>query len=212
MSGNKLAIGAVAALAALSTLNRRGSRNQFSQIRDMIERSADTPLAADTILQAFELAEALGIPRYKINLSKLSFGNADILDDGYFMTLQGQNFCGIRFDGSFFEEPDFSRSNFSGASLLDVEMWGANMDEVDFSGANLRGAYFSTGSSFRGASFCGAKTDGMSIVHSDLSGADFSGAAGLAEAQIVECKWNQDTIWPPGFKMHFGLTPRMSRD
>jgi uncharacterized protein YjbI with pentapeptide repeats len=201
MSGDKLAIGAVAALAALSTLKRRGSRNKFSQIRDMIDRSSETPFAADTILQAFELAESLDIPRYKINLSKLSFGNADREDDGYFMTLQGQNFCGIRFDGSFFEEPDFSRSNFSGASLVDVEMWGANMHEVNFSGANLRGAkFFSYGSSFRGASFCGAKTDGMRIVHSDLSGADFSGAAGLAHAKIVECKWNKDTIWPPGFK------------
>jgi hypothetical protein len=131
MSGDKLALGAVAALAALSTLKRRGSRavppEWNEEIRELVE-SGDP----DNIQQAIELNKMFAEGDDEVEgLAGIDLSGAD---------LSGFNFSNMDLRGTNLRDTKLVGTNFMNADLRNADLSYANLTYAYLGGANLLGA------------------------------------------------------------------------
>jgi uncharacterized protein YjbI with pentapeptide repeats len=129
---------------------------------------------------------------------------------------------GLIADESFFNSPDFTDADLSGADFRN-----ADFDSAQFIGADLRGANFAgaslrgfdgpaaslaranlTGASLHGANLMGIKLndatlDGADLTNAELGAADLRGAsfkdAILSGADFATALYDGRTNWPAGF-------------
>jgi hypothetical protein len=131
MSGDKLALGAVAALAALSTLKRRGSRSVppewNEEIRELVE-SGDP----DNIQQAIELNKMFAEGDDEVEgLAGIDLSGAD---------LSGFDFTNMDLRGTNLRDTKLVGTNFMNADLRNADLSYANLTYAYLGGANLLGA------------------------------------------------------------------------
>ena len=127
MTGDKLAIGAVAALALAGLAKRRGSRGEYTeQFADLV-RSGDIDYAK-------ELASVAGVP---LDLSGANLRWADLSG----ANLTDVNLSGADLNGAYLGGADLSGANLSGASLTFAELRDANLTGANLSGADLSHAW-----------------------------------------------------------------------
>ena len=136
MSGDKLALGAVAALAALGLAKRRGSRGQYTdQFADLIR--------AGDIDYAKELASVAGVPLDLSNadLTGASLSGANLTDANlHEADLRHADLDGASLSGANLIGANLSRAHLTGSDLSRANLWGADLRGADLTGADLRGA------------------------------------------------------------------------
>ena len=172
MTGDKLALGSVAALAALGLAKRRGGRNLPPGAKEKLIELTQ----AGHVDQAIALSEALGAPLdlSGAKLMKLEMNNVD---------LSGANLSGADLRASGLNGANLSGANLIGSDLSWAQLWRANLRGADLSGANL------TQVNLSGADLAGA----------DLSGAYLAGA-NLIWADLTDITHDEMTMWPMGFR------------
>lgn len=124
----------------------------------------------------------------------------------------------------------WTRLNFDGADMTDVNMSSIQGENISLIGANLSGADLSQSiwffgnfqrtqlrgtdmsqtdlsgacmewANFEGVDLMHANVEGAHFHHAHLRGADFSKAVGLTHEQIEEAHcWDDTTSWPEGFQ------------
>jgi uncharacterized protein YjbI with pentapeptide repeats len=107
--------------------------------------------------------------------------------------LRGVDLTGARLDhidlrGRRLSGLDLSRASLRHAQLTGADLSASRLDFADLSGATLKRANL-TGASMLETMLWGA----------DLSGADLSGSRQLIMAGLRRARFDQTTLWPPGF-------------
>ena len=114
MSGDKLALGAVAALAALGLAKRRGSRGQYTeQFADLV-RSGDIDYAK-------ELASVAGVP---LDLSNANLSGANLIDANLSDAVLTQaDLRGAKLTGAILRDADLNDASLTNAKLINAEIF-----------------------------------------------------------------------------------------
>jgi hypothetical protein len=137
-------------------------------------------------------------------LRRHDFTNGKLAD----VSLGNQDLEGSQFDGANLKSANFGGSQLNGASFANAQMSAAHLagskcPDASFEGAvltkcNLRNA------SFRRCNFQKADLSNSDFSFSDLGGADFTGAK-LADVEFFRTKFDEKTVFPPGFTVPEGL-------
>jgi len=128
-----LAIGDVAALAAVAELSKRGSRSKLSES----EKARIVELVrAGRVDEARELSKSLGQER-------LDLADADLTGAHLrWAKLSGANLSGANLTGATLQEADLTGANLYRADLSDAQLYQANLSEANLTGADLTRAKF----------------------------------------------------------------------
>jgi hypothetical protein len=119
----------------------------------------------------------------------------------------GASLEGANLSAAHLERSNLRRANLRQASLVGTQLQGANLSQghleaaslvwADLEGANLKYAHL------QDASLSGAYLKNADLTGAYLHGADLASEAGnavLAEANLTRVRYDDDTIWPEGFR------------
>ena len=130
MTGDKLALGAVAALALAGLAKRRGSR----ALPSGGEKRLVELVNAGHVDQARELCEALGVP--------LDLSGGRLVGDFSYIDLSNAVLTGVNFTGSILDGANLRGADLRGACIgLGTTMWGADLTGADLSDADVFGVF-----------------------------------------------------------------------
>jgi uncharacterized protein YjbI with pentapeptide repeats len=137
-------------------------------------------------------------------LRKHDFTNAKLAG----VNLERQDLGGCIFDGANLKKAHLSKAELKAASFRTADLSGADLErskcsDVSFEGATLTKCNLRV-TSFRRCNFQQADLSGSDLTCSDLRGADFSNAT-LDAVQFSETRFDEQTIFPPGFAPPKGL-------
>jgi uncharacterized protein YjbI with pentapeptide repeats len=113
-------------------------------------------------------------------------------------TFEGANLTGASFGNTQLKGAIFSKADLSGANLAGCSPADASFESADLTKCNLRAA------NFLRCNFRNAVLSNSDFSFSDLRGADFSGTT-LADVEFRGTKFDEQTIFPPGFIPPEGL-------
>jgi uncharacterized protein YjbI with pentapeptide repeats len=127
-----------------------------------------------------------------------------IADEGFFNNpdftdadLSGADFRNAHFDSPQFIGTDLRRANFAGAALRGYDGPAASLARANLAGASLHGA------DLMGIKLNDAKLDGADLTNAKLRAADLHGAsfkdATLTGADLATALYDDATTWPTGF-------------
>ena len=188
MTGDKLALEAVAALAALGLAKRRGSRGEYTeQFADLV-RSGDLDYAR-------ELATVAGVP---LDLSGADLSGVVLWD----ANLKEVLLTGALLTGANLSEADLGEAVLRGADLRGAEFFDANLTGADLRDANLARAELYranlAGSDLRGANLTSAELFKANLTGSDLRGANLR-RADLRRSDLTNIRYDSTTLWTRNF-------------
>jgi uncharacterized protein YjbI with pentapeptide repeats len=106
---------------------------------------------------------------------------------------------GITLEGTDFNGVNLSRANLGGANLnriylIRADLTGANLSETSLIDATLVDANLS------GANLSHAKLPEATLIRASLGGANLSHVLRWRPAQLSAAYWDEQTIWPDGYK------------
>lgn len=137
--------------------------------------------------------------------------------------LRKHDFSNANLKGAHLDSQDLEGCNFADANLIKAYFNGAQLKGVDFSRANLTGANMASAkpadaifagakvikcnlrvANFLRTNFRNADLTGSDFSFASLNGADFTGAT-LIDVEFHQTKFDESTIFPPGFVLPEGL-------